>query len=449
MNTGTLKKKSIDSTGRHILYSLVTLLVFEGLFRKLVPALNFPIFFAKDILCIWALYILAEVKYKNIVQINLLRGKVALAFLPILLYTATYDPILSIFGAKQYLLYIIVAVLVPVSFPIHRQAEFRKFFAYAALLIIPTSLVAIIENALPASHWLNLSVDGSSLEDFSAGGFLRVSSTFSFTGQYSFFLMAACAFFAIRFFMPPAENSKKFKLLKKILPFILGILLVIGTFITGGRTAVLGCGASVVIGVALIIVKKPKFLLPSLVGLCLLAGVFLVAKEIKPEFFAAYEQRSDDNSGGSAAVADRVVFGFLGWTKWFNEQEFIETFLGNGLGVMSNGSQKISSYAEQRRLDFWTETDLATTAWEGGVYLIFVWYLFRLTIIFYCFKLWKSLVNDSYRSAGAFIFAFILINGVMGTLSLQPPIAIWLWLMVGAMITIKSFDTNLNSTKKN
>jgi hypothetical protein len=72
-------------------------------------------------------------------------------------------------------------------------------------MIIPTTLVAVLQNSLSSSHWINLSVGGESLEAFSAGGYLRVSSTFSFTAQYSWFLVAESFFLAASFFMPPRE----------------------------------------------------------------------------------------------------------------------------------------------------------------------------------------------------------------------------------------------------
>ncbi|MES2828475.1 MAG: hypothetical protein V4687_09980 [Bacteroidota bacterium] len=436
-------RNPIDKKCRKFLYIIVSLLVFEGFLRKLVPPLNIPLFFLKDILCIWAMYLVSDIKYKNVFQINLLWKQIALAFLPLLLYTAFLDPVLVVFGAKQYLLYVVVAIVVPVAFPAHRLEEFKNFFGYAAVLVIPTSMVAILQNFLPATHWLNLSVDGSSLADFSAGGYLRVSSTFSFTGQYSFFLIASCAFFAIRLYIPPININSQFKIIKRALPLILGTMLVIGAFITGGRTAVLGCGACIFIGVCLLIYKNPKFIINGVVGVGFLATIYLVGREIKPEYFAAYETRSADSGDESQTdkISGRLADGMFNWLDWYGDQDIASIFLGNGLGVMANGSQKISSYAERVRSDgFWTESDAPTTAWEGGAYLLVIWYSFRVYIILFTFKLWTSLRNNKFRSAGAFIFGFILINGIIGTLSLQPPLAIWWWLMVGTMIALRGFD---------
>jgi hypothetical protein len=159
-----------------------------------------------------------------------------------------------------------------------------------------------------------------------------------------------------------------------------------------------------------------------------------IIKVYKPEFFAAYDARSTDNGdgGGNSHILNRVLDPFT----QINEG----TLLGNGLGVMTNGADKVSSYANFIRATTWTETDFSTILWEGGIVLLVVWYGFRLFIIFFACKIYQSIRKKQYSMPAAFLLAYIIVEGLIGTLTIQPPIAIYFWLCLGALICIQQFD---------
>jgi hypothetical protein len=431
---------------QRFLYILVTSLVFEGLVRKILPSfLGLPIFFFKDILCIIIMFNVAKDKLQGYTaKINKYWKIVFFAFVPLLIVTALLDPILAIFGLKQYLLYVVVAILVPTAFPPNQEKEFIRFIAFFAMMLLPTTFIAAVQNSLPSTHWLNLSVDGSNLEGFSAAGFLRVSSTFSFNAQYAYFLNTICCFLGARLFLDPQYKSKFWEATKKYTIPILGISLLIGTFITGSRSAVYGCALCIFIGAIFIGIKSPKLVLGK--GVLLLV-VFLVSftliQTIKPEFFAAYNKRTENSSDYSSSeeFTNRVKGSVFNWTSWIFDLDFKSSVFGRGLAVMSNGSDKVSSYADSiRSQHIWTETDMATTIWEGGFYLLIVWYGLRIAIVFMCFRIWRSLREKKYVFAVSFILAIVIINGFYGTLSIQPPLALWWWMSVGCIIAIKGFD---------
>jgi hypothetical protein len=119
---------------------------------------------------------------------------------------------------------------------------------------------------------------------------------------------------------------------------------------------------------------------------------------------------------------------------------FTDLFYGNtpvsafgyGLGTMSNGAEKLSAYARvQRREGYWTETDWLTTLFEGGIYLMFVWYGFRLWVIAYTMTGFMRRIRGKLVLAAAFCQGFIIVQGIVGTLGIQPPLAIWFWMAVG------------------
>lgn len=428
-----------------ITYLLVATLVFEGIIRKLVPFLNIPIFFLKDVLCIAGLFLVSSVRLIGVVEILRHNWKtLCLLFVPLLLATGFKELILAFFGCKEYLLYVIVGLVVTIAFPVHNENRFRRFIFFTSLLLIPTTAIAILQNALPPTHWLNLSVSGDSLEGFSAAGYLRVSSTFSFTGQYCWFLNAESCFLAVSFFMPLDFKFPAGKTIKTVIYFSLILMLFVSAFITGGRTAVVGCGATLTLGFILIGFKNPAWVFSKgliILFFCVLG--FSVVKEVRPQFFAAYDERSSgfDGMSQNEELSTRVTGGYTGWTSWLWEQDALSILLGNGLGVMSNGSSQVSEYASKIRANgFWTEGDVPTTFWEGGVYLALIWYGFRISIILLCFRLWRSIKDKTFASAGSVPLAYVIINGCISQFGLQPPLYIWWFISIGIIILIYRLD---------
>ena len=431
-----------------LLYALISILVFEGILRKLAPTSIGPIiFFLKDILCLTAFYFIAKVKLASTLKLLYSRWvAVVIAFCPLLIYTAMLDLPLSIFAAKQYLLYVAAGLLVPMAFPPDAVEKFKRFSFFFAALVIPTTLVAVMQNSLPASHWLNRSVGGESLEAFAAAGFLRVSSTFSFTGQYSWFLNAVCAFVLLNFFLPYYTKTS----LKWMVTLAFGISFMIGVFITGSRTSVIGSGGCLIIGFLLASWKAPSLTISKgLIAATIMFVSFTLARTVRPQYFAAYDKRSSGTKDISheEEIQDRVLDGFTSWTTWFWEQEPTAVLIGNGLGVMSNGADRVSVYAYFiRATGFWTEGDTATTAWEGGLYLLTVWYGFRLIIMALCFNLWRKIKQGKYAVPASFLLANVIISGTIGNLGMHPPVSIWWWLSVGSIVALQGFDKyELNS----
>jgi hypothetical protein len=418
--------------------------VFEGLVRKLLPAIGLLVFFLKDFMCILGLYFIMKLSDRNTPN-NALAGArkfFAVAFIPLLINTLFIDPVLVVFSMKQYLLYIVLGLLVPAGFPPDKFDKFKVFIAVISLLIIPTTLIAMLQNVLPPSHWLNLSVGGESLEAFSAAGFLRVSSTFSFTGQYTWFLNMVTGALLVSFFIPVNKNYKHYKTIKKLYP-VLAAGLIIGVFITGGRTAVLGSAVVLVIGFVLATIKSPQRFLARGIGIGVVFFIGLTLLKVAlPQFFAAYDRRSQTAEGASNSgeVGNRVLHDVFGWTEIIEDLDAIPFLFGQGMGVMSNGVEKISGYAASIRAYYWTESDLATTVWEGGAYFFLLWYGFRLWVIINCLKMWRKVNDHTIGLALSFLLGYIMLIGLYGTLSTQGPMAIWWWMSIGIFTTIYNYD---------
>jgi hypothetical protein len=104
---------------------------------------------------------------------------------------------------------------------------------------------------------------------------------------------------------------------------------------------------------------------------------------------------------------------------------------------MSNGSDKISDYASVMRSNgFWTESDFQTTMWEGGYYLVFSWYLFRIGFVFLLIYYSFHRSTTTGRLSIVFMQGFILFLAGMAALGIQNILAISWWLGIGTLFSL-------------
>ncbi|MCU0417261.1 MAG: hypothetical protein MUE33_08745 [Cytophagaceae bacterium] len=433
MNTNLLHRPT-NLKYRNVLYLFLFLVVFDGLLRKLIPSLSTPIFFLKDILCfwIWVDYLLLN-RYPLPKLLKRALVVLFLLLLPVFIRTALLDPYLALFGWKQYYLYSSLSLLM-VKASIENERFIYDFILHTACIILPITLVAIYQQQLPSSHWLNQGIGGADLSGFSAAGKLRVSSTFSFTGQYSYFVLFLTTINLLKVSLKISWFSNT--ILQWVETILLLGLCVVSIFISGSRTAPLGTSLIVILSFILLLFQGitfkqlGRYLIFMLLGIVLL----LTLKSNFTHFFEAFDQRFEDGNNKNE-LNERLISSFE-----LNDQldiSFTDAILGRGIGVMSNGSDKISDYASLMRSNgFWTESDFQTTMWEGGYYLVFSWYLFRIgfvfLLIYYSFR--RSTTTD--RLSIVFIQGFILFLAGLATLGIQSILAISWWLGIGILLSL-------------
>lgn len=425
--------------------TLVLTLVMEGMLRKLFPALSVAIFLLKDIIIVMMLPLMARMRNDRwSSSLLFLLGTSIILFLPPFLNTFVRDPVLGFFGAKQYLLYPVFAVALIYAFRDAPDA-FSRFILRCALLIYPVVILALLQRQLPASNILNMSVGQEDLSDFTSGGYLRVSGSFSFVAQFAWFLLAMVFILPTAIVWRPKEGLGKWLLLA-IVP---SSLLVAGLFATGSRTAVLGAIAIVMAATFFIIctgrTKSISWLI-SMMG----AGVvvLLIVNITAPDVVGTYRERFVNTStfGTLYGIYYRVHDSLTSWTLGFRYYE--PTFLGYGLGVMSNGVQSISAYAaEIRNSGVWGETDLKNTVFEGGYYLVFVWISIRMVVVILCILAFFQTQRSRYIFPAAFALAHVCLIGLTATLGTQPPWAIWWWLSVGVVFVFNRLDLHYRKQK--
>jgi hypothetical protein len=433
-----------------LIYLLVVILVVEGIVRKLAPGgLSQILIFAKDLVALAiAVQVMAGRRSKRVEVLRLYWMGLLVALLPLFLLTALHDPVLAVFGLKQYMLFFPVAFAIPVAFRPRRKQprEMLEWGRWMGALIVPTSALALLQIALPVSHWLNLSVAGEDMTAFSAGGFLRVSSTFPFIAQYNFFLTFAAGWVAMGMQFPGKGWRAWLLRTWVILPAYL-----IGLFATGSRQSVVGAFfiAAVAFGVLLISGKGAAFRRFILLGATALAAL-LVTQWLFPSAFGAYEARTGEGTFSeehSEEMTDRLTHALFGWTHFAEKAE--AGLFGHGLGIMSNGVQNVSSYAARMRNTYgWGEVDISNTVFEGGYYLVFVWLGFRVAVVLFCFATLKRISSKGLLIPTSLLFGFVTFNGLLGTLGVQPPLYLWWSIAVGAIILFAETETLMRRAKR-
>jgi hypothetical protein len=433
-----------------LLLFLVSLLVFEGLIRKWVGGglVGNLVFFLKDAVCFVLLLLVSRAPRNRYLQgLSSSVASFAFALTPLIVVTMFHDPVLGLFGAKQYLLWAAVAMAVIAAYLPDGERSFFRLLGWMAVLTIPTTLVAVYQQRLPAGHWLNLTPDGGTMLGFSSGGYLRVTGTFVFVAQYCMFLNALC------FAIPAAMSGRTKNVIWKVMTsaWLLVPFFIVGTFITGSRGAVIGNAAIIGISLLLLLSRGGGTAARFAGGLTIISAVSLwYLRDNYPEFFAAYDARSEAVGDVShiEQMVDRISTGLFGWVGGLPPRA-PASLTGYGLGVMSNGSDRISEYAASWRRDgFWTETDQSTTLFEGGFYLVVIWYGLRLLMIARVLGWAMQIRSIRFLLPATFAAGFVAVIGLIGTLSIQPPVAIWWWLAVGSVACLHAFDVRENSRKR-
>ncbi len=417
--------------------ALLTLVIVEGLLRKIFPFLSIALFFAKDFVVLY-LGLKASLGKLPTAGERILSWQIALLvlMLPCILDTTIRDPILGVFGTKQYCLFPFVGVAFCAAYLPDQGRELAKLLKFLALSIVATSALAMLESRLPPGHWLNTTPEGESLAGFSAGGKLRVSSSFIFVAQYCMYLNGMVGILASFIMLRKVGRS----FWHRLQPVIIICFFIIGVFITGSRTAVVGTLAITVAGSTALLfgsgaakaVRIFMFLGVAFVG-------YLAMHVVFPDAFVAYEARTQGSGGVShnQEIMERIVKGLTTWTSAIKQTPV----LGNGLGIQSNGSERLSPWAALMKERWgWMETDQHMALFEGGIYLVTIWYSFRLFVVFYTGLCMLEMRDPLKAASAAFCWAFVLVEGVVGTLTIQPPLTIWWWTSIGLILCLREYD---------
>ena len=409
---------------------LLAALFLDGHLRRLVQGdLDLTVFFLKDAICLalwWVCWPLVSGLPKRWLKTGILVMMVAL--LPSIILTIPQDPWLALYGLKQRVLPIGAALAVFVvcsAVP----SRLKLIGSCVAGLLAVSGLLAVGQTFLPVAHWLNCGPEGALLPpEHIKAGIPRVSSTFPFFAQYSYFLNFALPVSLGCLALVRSRRSRFLILLSAALGMA-------GALAANSRSAVFGpCLIIVASLVVLTFLRHWRAALGCAVFLAVVASTPWILRSTFPQAMAGYTYRAvkaEQRSGGNLQdITFRLLKELNPATLASSEQT---EWFGSRLGSQSRGTELFSSWAATiRATQGWAETPLAATFLETSW-----WGLVTGAAIRLAFVIWLlSRVRLGQGEPGFVIplFGFVMLVACIGGIDFQFPLACWFWLGIGLLL---------------
>ncbi|MEM8525749.1 MAG: hypothetical protein AAGG68_13995 [Bacteroidota bacterium] len=314
---------------KNLIWVYFILLLFEGALRKwFLPSLSTPLLVVRDPIAIGIIFfsIYYRLIYWNfylvlILLISLVSMVASLLFGHGNLYVAIY-------GLRPLLLHFPLIFIVGTLL---RQTDVEKIGKFILWLVLPMTLLVILQFYSPQSAWVNrgIGADASGAGFGGALGYFRPPGTFSFTnGNTLFYGLAAC--FAFYFWLVKSTLPKWILITASIgiiiaVPlsisrsYFFQVLLTLGfsAFCTLSNYKALGKGIFVLLAIGLIFLVLSQF------------SFFQTGIDV---FITRFESANEEEGGMSGVIGDRFLGGLF--SAIFNAGE--QPILGYGLGMGSN-----------------------------------------------------------------------------------------------------------------
>ncbi|MDB9458674.1 hypothetical protein PN473_09705, partial [Dolichospermum circinale CS-545/17] len=409
------------------------IVVLEGALRKWVlPQASDMIYFLKDIILLGAylkFYSSSEPKYHR-----------KSGFLTITLFLCTGwcafqifnpslgSPIIGIFGFKAYLFYIPLMWMLPTLF--ESQEELYQFLRNYLLLVIPVSILAIVQFFSPTNSPLNVYAPGAVKQVATAGENVRVTGTFPYIAGYSTY-MSFC--FSLLIPLISLPQRKKWQ----IITFIEALLVTGTSFMTGARGLLIFEILFLLGYFSLLWLTKPSkaihnsknFILPTLLISAVVPVFFQKAIEA---FFTRATTASD-----SGSFAERA---FSAFTEPLAAMQF-KGFDSYGIGathpaipVLRNALQLYSGEALPP-----SEGELGRVVLEIGIFGFILWYALRLYLIISLLGRFLKLKTPFLRNLALAVFLFHAIN-FTGQLIFNTTFGVYYWFFSGFIFLLPQLE---------
>jgi hypothetical protein len=410
------------------------LVVCEGGIRKwFFPGLQQQIYFIKDILLILAYFGFLHARPPHGEHLKAMGGlkillALSLAYFGIELFNPNSPSfLLSVFGLKNYLLYVPLAFVVPYMFSSSADLE-QKLRKYAALMI-PFASLGLVQFAFPPNHWINgyLSNDSENLRAasmFGANGLehARTSGTFSFTGGFTTFLLAM-------FFLGAGlATYKKWRISGNLLPLLLLVITSAAMFTTGSRAPIY----SIVITLPLMLfiwrvrglVSGGALLRISAVWVIMSMVVLLISSGAI-EAFQYRAEHADDPTMRLLAPLNEV-YEALGQTP----------VMGTGMASTNGAAIAITGTDSWWWLQgVFVESETARVLQETGIIGFILIYAARLWLLIKAITLGVRFRSPLYAAIGGGLAAF-LAQGSYGIIINNPTAGIYYWFAAGLLFAM-------------
>lgn len=353
------------------IWAYFILLIFEGALRKwLLPGLSTPLLIIRDPIAIvilfmaWKWRILPSNKFMIIVMII---GIISI-------FTAFYlghgNLPVALYGARIFILHVPLIFIIGQVFSYQDVLKLGKICLWISL---PMTLLIAFQFYSPQSAWINRGIGG----DIRGGGFtgalgyFRPPGTFSFTTGVSQFYSLTGVYIIFFWFKRSSIN--------RLILIIATLCLLAAIPLSISRGLFFSVCVSLLFS-GMILMRKPKFLLQSIVGIVLLGyliyflGNSNAFQDINKVFTARLNMASKAEGGAQGVFIDRYLGGMIGA---LNNTSSDEPFFGYGSGMGTNvGSMLLTG----KSLFLISEGEWGRLIGELGLLMGLVIIIFRLVL---------------------------------------------------------------------
>ena len=384
--------------------TVLVLVVIEGALRKwALPQASQLIYFLKDFVLIGA-YVSyfggSTQKNRLPLKDKTIKGLVYLiafwcAFE--ILNPALGSPIIGIFGARNYLLYIPLMWMIPPLFS--SEEELYKFLRHYLLLLIPVGLLATAQYFSPPDSPLNIYAADMEQQIAISGDAVRVTGTFSYLAGYATYL-GICFTLLLPMMLRQQTTIWRWLTIAEI------SLVAITSFMTGSRGLMIFFALATVGYICLeglrnfsaVINSFGKLLFPAIVGFVLVVTKFQTA-------IASFGVRADQSDD----ILPRITGAFTEPFQFFQHA----LFSGYGAGATFQANEVIRDFfnlPQGERIPVYFEAEPGRIALELGMIGFFFWYGLKIVLIVAIWNVYRQLKQPFLKQLALSIFLFQSVN---------------------------------------
>ncbi|MEN2785430.1 O-antigen ligase family protein [Sphingomonas qilianensis] len=414
----------------------------EGAVRKwILPEFQSQILLVKDfvLFCAYGGYLIAGRKHlalgtKSGTLLILVLLEAIFCSLQLLNPNAP-SKLLSLFGLKNYLIYIPLAFILPEI--ITDRAKLDRLLLWTCYLAIPISLLGLYQFSQPPSSWVNqyvsheegvqalVSVFGERGEGDFKYGRARTSGTFSYIGGFTTFLMMAVPL-AAALLLASVPKRRTLLLVTAALALSIG-----AAATTGSRTPIFVFAASIPL---MLIIAAWKRLLPPRIILRIVIGSTIAGILTVFAFggaFSALQYRANNADSTMTRLASPFVETAAAYAT--------SPFIGTGLGSNSNASTTFMGSDPWWLNGYAYEMESARIMQELGVIGFIVVYLPKIfIIILILLQLHRARARLMIATQTAALI-FVLSHLVLFTVN-NPTGGLLYWSIVGIAIAARRIE---------
>lgn len=411
------------------------LLIFEGVLRKWAfPGMHKVLFFIRDPFVLMAYFLAFKYdlwpKRSQLFEVGLWLGGAFLGLALLQSMTTEVNPVISIYGWRNYFYYLPLAFLIGHHF---RGSDLKALVKYSLIAAIPIAVLCYKQFEAPAGDAINLAY-GSGAAMLVNRGIVRTSGTFTVSAAQAIYIGSLLAMLFATWLMPVKQRPLKWMTLLASSGALLTMFAVSGTrsiffliALVGGS----GFWASHLVNRRINIKRLLTIPIILIVGAIGYAVVFPLSMEVMLE-----RQLMAQASEGSTIF--RAFGSFVGVFKVLPSV----TLLGSGLGSLTNAASVVTTGMVGQT--FIAEDEWSRIVIECGIAgFLYVGYRIALT-----YTLARDAVSATRRSQNPLpllLIGFECMTLLIGQMTLQGTINGFGWLFAGFCMAANRLRTRADA----